>query len=619
LHRLNLTKICFICTLAGLLGGLVHTAYAFSFGFSVSSSSKSNGTTTKQTYTTTNRPWGNVGPYKQAPKYEKPATAADMNPAMMNQGMSPMMSQGMNPGMMPGMSPGMNSGMMPGMNQGMPPGMSPAMNRYYPGAASPAGNWYTAQVQGGGNTAATGKPRVEISVSDTNLFEQQNVVYTARVISSDNLKTLDPVMPTVTGAVLEKIDGPVATSGPNREIINEYRFKLTPLQSGEIEIPAITFKGTHAGGRHWSGFPGVPGTQQEGESFTATSSGPIILDVMPADPTQKPWLPLNDLKVRAKISDEQPFKEGKPVTVTLELTAKGALGEQLPSLEQQLDSDQYRIYRDAVNVKDGVSKDGRYLIGTRKETYTLIPLKDGWVRLPYIKVGWWDVDNGKAMVAELPDQAGESFAANRLIEAVTGKNDIFSGLFWAPLLITLGLIAGYWLGVWSRGKPALDAIRIRIASWSRSALQHSLTLTGAAWKKVSPVESINKLRYVFMLMMPRTVKLWMCTRCLEREENPEMWCTEFKQHICQHLGIAPHTPLTAIAEKIIDANPQAEPARIRALVQSLDGAIYGGRPLDFALWKQEFHNQLRPRLSRRHRRRVRRSKASLPALNPRTA
>ncbi len=569
MRSLSSSKICSICLLAGFITGLAHTAYGFSFSITSSSSnSSSNSSSKKKTpVTTTNRPWGNIGPYMQAPMYEPPAVPA---------------------------------------------------NLYYPAVNQP-GNWYAAQAPAAATTSSAA-PRVEVSVSSTTFFEQQNVVYTAQVISSDNLKTLDPVIPSVPGAVLEKIDGPVASSSPSREIINTYHFKLTPLRSGEIVIPAISFTGTHVADRHWSGFPGVPQAPGENTPFTVSSGKPLTFHVMEADPSLQPWLPLNDLKMRSTMSEEQPFKEGKPVTLTLELTAKGALGEQLPSLEQQLTSDQYRVYRDAVTIKNGISKDGDYLTGSRKETYTLIPLKDGWIRLPKITVGWWDVGNDKAMIAGLPDQEGETFAAgNRLIEAVTGKNDLFSGLFWAPLLITLGLIAGYWLGVWSRTRPLLDAARTRIGAMLRGVWRHGLARSGAMWRKISPVVYVNKLRYVFAFMMPRSVRMWMCTRCLEQEETPEAWCLEFKQRICQHLEITPHTPLSAIAEKIIAANPQAEPARIRALVQSLDGAIYGGKPLDFAVWKSDFKDQLRPRLNRRHRLRSRRSRATLPALNPRSA
>jgi len=76
-----------------------------------------------------------------------------------------------------------------------------------------------------------------------------------------------------------------------------------------------------------------------------------------------------------------------------------------------------------------------------------------------------------------------------------------------------------------------------------------------------------------------------------------------------------------IAEKLIEASPQAEADSLRELVYSLDGAIYGTRPLDFPAWKKELRKQLRPRLFQRPRSRTRnrQTKTLLPALNPRRA
>jgi hypothetical protein len=65
--------------------------------------------------------------------------------------------------------------------------------------------------------------------------------------------------------------------------------------------------------------------------------------------------------------------------------------------------------------------------------------------------------------------------------------------------------------------------------------------------------------------------------------------------------------------------PQAEPVRLRELAHSMDRAVYGSRPLDFAAWKKDFRGQLRPRLYRRRRSTSRRSRSTLPALNPHTA
>ena len=51
---------------------------------------------------------------------------------------------------------------------------------------------------------------------------------------------------------------------------------------------------------------------------------------------------LHDLQLRSHLSKNTPAKEGVPVTLTLELKARGATGEQLPSLEGLLKSDFFR-------------------------------------------------------------------------------------------------------------------------------------------------------------------------------------------------------------------------------------------------------------------------------------
>ena len=101
----------------------------------------------------------------------------------------------------------------------------------YPGAA-PGTGWYPAQMPG--SPATNIEPVVEVSTHEPVLYEQQNVVYTVRVVSRENLKTLTPVIPRIEGAILDKVDGPVASTSYSRqsnnlEIINEYHYKLTPL------------------------------------------------------------------------------------------------------------------------------------------------------------------------------------------------------------------------------------------------------------------------------------------------------------------------------------------------------------------------------------------------------
>jgi hypothetical protein len=188
-------------------------------------------------------------------------------------------------------------------------------------------------------------------------------------------------------------------------------------------------------------------------------------------------------------------------------------------------------------------------------------------------------------------------------------------LFWAPLVIVLSLIAGYWLGAWPRTRAFMDGLLTRTSAL-RQQLATQIRKVGAS---LSVSRQMTRVRMGLALLMPRSVKLWMCSRCHASEVDPEAWCAEFKSRICQHLKIRADAPLAHVAEKLIEASPQAEPAKLRALTRSLDRAIYGSTSLDFPRWRREFSGQLRPRPLNWRRALSRRNGARLPDLNPRSA
>ena len=571
MHNITASRTCIICLLTGFLSSFTQATAAFSFG----SSSQQPGNTPR---TTDNRPWGNIDPFKPAPMYDPQQPTAG-------------------PGYYPGASPG----------TGWP--TAPQLH-------SP----YSPQASAEGHSRA---PYVEVKLGSKWTYEQQNVIYTVRVVSSANLKTLDTILPTIDGALIEKVDGPVASLRKDKrsgaqEIVNEYRFMLTPLRSGEIIVPEIRFKGTYDSSNQRRGMRNMP-QPAGGESFTIAAESPVKMRVKMADPAVDPWLPLYSLKLQSDLKQEHAVKEGTPVSLILEMTAQGALGSQLPSLERHLASPDYRVYRDAVSVNNGISNDGRYLIGSRTETYTLIPLKDGWIDLPSIKVAWWDVATDTPRVAELAgyDKEGPVQPGSNSQRSREGMS--YPVYFWFPLMVTLGLVLGYWLGAWARTRPLLEWLgqksNIVLTTIKRQALRGAQKVHF----KLSPLTYLNRLRMGLVAVLPARAKIWMCTRCVQREDDPDAWCQEFKSRICQHLNITSQTPLPVIAEKLIEANPQVDPVRMRALIQSLDGAIYGSKPIDFQVWKKDFGNQLRPRAHLRRYRRYRQMQSSLPELNPRSA
>ena len=555
MSRVNTSQLCIICILTSFISTFAHAG-----GMSLGNSKPS----ATSPHITHNRPWGNTEAPRPAPMYQP----------------------------------------------------QPPLHSYYPGAAPNTG-WYPASLAVN-SPATVALPTVEVDVEGSVFYEQQNIIYTVHVVSDANLKTLKPELPRIEGAALEQLDGPTVSTrmsnGGKRKIINSYRYRLMPLRSGEIVIPAIRFAGTHAQGRQPGRAPGIPAAIPV-SSFNIAADAALTLQIQPADPAVTPWLPLHELKLQADLLQSGSAKAGEPVTLILELNAKGALGNQLPSLLRQLESTHYRIYQDATAIKNSVSVNGDYMTGSRRETYTIIPLEDGRIRLPEVSLAWWNVDTHSAMLARLPFGHTETTAAgNRATALSSAHQPRFPIYFWAPMVITLCLLAGFWLGAWPRTRQLF----ISAAGWLSARGQNALQYVYRVAIKLSPASLLRRLRMGLAVLMPRSIKLWICTRCLHAEGDPDAWCTEFKSRMCEHLNLPVHTPLTHIAEKIIAANPQAEPSRVRALVHSLEGAIYGGSSLDFPVWKRELTQQLRPHLLRRRRSKIRQKKATLPALNPRS-
>ncbi len=551
MSRLNTSRLCVICILANFISTPVQA-----FGFSAGNSKQP----AKDNRVTTNRPWGNIEGSRPAPQYQAPP---------------------------------------------------PPPNNYYPGSAP---GWYTAQPPA--VSATTGPPVVEVDIAGSVFYEQQNIVYTVRVVSDGNLKSLTPELPRIEGAVLEQVNGPVATTRRNssdkRQIVNTYIYRLMPLRSGEIIIPAISFAGTHADSSPANRGAGTPAATAD-NSFNIAADAPRTLQVRPADPAVTPWLPLHDLKLYTNLQQNKPVKAGEPVILTVELKAKGALGKQLPSLAQYLDSKHYRIYRDITSTTNGLSANGRYLTGTRKETYTIIPLVGGWVRLPEVTLAWWDVDSESARHTGVPYSRSETAAGAGLKAGQTpDERSVSPVFFWAPMIIVLSLIAGFWLGAWPRTRPLL----VSATAWLSVRGQHALQRAKDIGATLAPANFLLRLKMGLALLMPMSVKLWMCTRCLHAEDNPQAWCAQFKSRVCQHLDISAHSPLSVVTDKLIAASPQAEPGRLRALANSLDGAIYGGNSLDFPAWKQELVQQMHPRLLFWRKPKTRHTRNTLPALNP---
>lgn len=510
---------------------------------------------------------------------------------------------------------------MPGQTPGyQPPGQAPSYGQ--PGRGWP-GQYRTPYGQ-----QAAQPPRLELELSNRRPYVQENVLLKLRVISDRNLVTATPELPTGNDVLLQKIEGPKARSRTGiqggQEIVNEFVYTLTPLHAGTIEVPPLRVTGSLYG----NGF----GHGQTGKRrFEATSTESIRLQVRPAMASVRPWLPLQDLTLKAMLDGDEQVEQGEPVTLTLELTAVGATGDQLPSLESLLRSPDFRVYREQTLNEGNLSRDGRRLQGKRTEYFTLVPRAGGKLRLPEIRLAWWNVTTGTKEYAGLPIHTfqvdGETGPFGLSPSATTTGGGGLSW-FWLPLAGVLLLLLGYWGGVWYKGRAFRTstaemggggaALRERLGTGpGRAATTIAAGAAGLA-RRLDPAPLLGRIRARLSDSMPASSRFLRCVHAADEEEEPTAWAERFQDLTRRYLQFDTRTPVPGITGKILALRPAADPEQLGNLMQQLDGALYGNQDIDFGRWKKQFCGQVGRRrgLTRSGGRKLHLTRARLPELNP---
>lgn len=544
------------------------------------------------------RPWGY--PY-QAPQQPAAQPAPQQQPNQGAQtGYPGWPSQGGWPGARWPAPPGRQQpwGGQPQNPWGAPPEQAPQQPRgqtHWTPQGAPYG-------QSGQNpqSAARSAPRVEVRLADTRPFVQQPVVLTLRVLSGDNLATLTPQMPG--GDVLfKKLDGPV-TRMQGEEVLNEYRYAMTPLRPGNQMLPPITVTGTH----------------RDGADFDAGAPSPLVLNVRPAQANEDySWLPLHGLELRSFLQNAENPAAGKPVSLVVELSAVGATGAQLPSLESVIKGPDYRLYREDSAVEGQISGDGKYLLGQRTETFTLVPLHGGRVQIPGLRIGWWNVDTERWETVSTPIRqlvvAGEPGDTGRFGDLALSSG---SWLLWVPLGAVFAFTVGFWVLAWLRNKRFVQVVEEETRFTLRFAGRQLRLLL--IW--LSPIRRLQRLRQIFVRHLPKSFRLWFCVRLVNHEDDPETWAYMLRFLANKHLGVAPQASMLRLGDQLTRIHAGADPAAMRRLMEHLDTALYGrGEIGDFAAWKRAFRSQLRPRFMAPRAPGAQGSeprRSRLPALNP---
>ncbi len=255
-------------------------------------------------------------------------------------------------------------------------------------------------------------------------YVQAQVTYVLRLFHRAEI--LDGTLqdPRAADALMQRLGrdtGFKAMRGGREYRVIERRYAIFPQSSGTLHIPAVRFDGEVADAG--SGASSFGGLFMQGRRVRLRTEE-YRLEVRPRPPEfpGQTWLPARNLHIVEQWSRDPPeLRVGEPLTRTLIVNAAGLRGDQFPEIDVG-SPEGIRVYPDQPTLR--TSTDSEHVYGSREQRFALVPLRDGEITLPAVRVHWWDSMNDAPAEALIPartfDIAAAPAEATDLVSALAG-------------------------------------------------------------------------------------------------------------------------------------------------------------------------------------------------------
>lgn len=247
------------------------------------------------------------------------------------------------------------------------------------------------------------------TVNKAKAYINEPVIYTLKIVSYkpianivlDDIKSND--------AIIEKIGEPKQydqNHGGMHAHIIEIKYAITALKAGKVKISPATMTGELQ----------VPTQTRQGQRFGmfnmffdnmfelkpfSLKSDTITIDILPPAHNMRNWLPLSGFALSQTWDAPQELKAGETITRKVKMVAKGGFAKQLPSVKDDMQIANAKIYANKPSFSDRSEQDGT-VIGIREEEYSVVPQSEGTLTFPEIQIKWWNIKNNKLEIATLP-------------------------------------------------------------------------------------------------------------------------------------------------------------------------------------------------------------------------
>ncbi|WP_191602838.1 BatD family protein [Marinomonas algicola] len=227
-----------------------------------------------------------------------------------------------------------------------------------------------------------GNPPVilKMTSSDPQPYLQQQIILTMELFTSVALQNANISTPNHANLVIERLIDDQARI----ELINGTNYQVRtrtylafPQVSGQLDIAPQTISAMI--------------NTNTGRRIIKVQSLPISLQVLPipASYSSDYWLPAKRVSINTSLSPMTNVHVGDTLTWKIEISAAGALPEQIPPIAFSSTPD-YKLYPQPAEFSS--SKSGSGINGSQSLTIEIVPTREGVISLPSIEIPFWNVE-----------------------------------------------------------------------------------------------------------------------------------------------------------------------------------------------------------------------------------
>ena len=181
-------------------------------------------------------------------------------------------------------------------------------------------------------------------------------------------------------------------NGLVRQIVT-LKYAVFAKEPGEIIIPILSFSAIEGGGR------GI--LRSRGTRVNARTEQQTVRVLEPPQNKPSPWFPAENVTITSTWSaDRSKMQTGTPITRTITITAHGQIAAAIPPLIRPDNPETLKSYKDKPQLDSKPTESG--FVSTRIESEALVANKSGKIKVPEVKINWWNVKTKQWETVTLP-------------------------------------------------------------------------------------------------------------------------------------------------------------------------------------------------------------------------